>query len=64
MDNFWLESEILWVGYKCPKCGFEDHEQVEGTYQQGCGLAIHDMTCSNCDYEFYLEEECEEEDEE
>jgi rubredoxin len=52
-----MESTVVWVGYECPKCGHEGHEQVDATEMQGCALEVFEMTCSECGYEFTADEE-------
>ena len=55
MDNVWLESTIVHIGYECPKCGHEGHEEVDGTMMQGVCVEVHDHNCASCGFNVFDE---------
>ena len=53
MDNVWVEQETMWIGYTCPKCGHEGHEEVGATMMQGVCIEVHSHECEHCRFEVF-----------
>jgi len=57
MENVWLESEEVYIGYECLHCGHTCSEVASGMTMQGVCVEVVSHPCANCGEDVFTKPE-------